>query len=171
MSPLRYQCASCGEIHEGLPDVAFDAPIYYQQLGEEGRRRFALLTPDWCSIRDEDFFIRGCLPIPILDQPAQFMWGIWVSLSRPHFEKYLQIFDADPPPGEGPYFGWFSNRIPGYPDTLNLKTRVHLQPRGVRPLIELEPTDHPLSIHAREGLLLDDLVRLIDPWLHPTPGS
>lgn len=167
MSSLSFTCAVCGEAHEGLPDVAFDSPIYYHQLSPEDRRRFALLTSDWCSIRDEDFFIRTCLPVPIIDRDRTFMWGVWVSVSRPNFERYLRFFNEDPPEGEGPWFGWFSNRIPGYPDTINLKTHVHLQPRGARPILELEPTDHPLSVHSREGLPLDDLVRLVDPWLHP----
>jgi hypothetical protein len=35
---------------------------------------------------------------------------------------------------------------------LSLKTMVHTQPVGVRPSIELEPTDHPLAIEQREGI-------------------
>ena len=43
----------------------------------------------------------------------------------------------------GPFFGWLSTRLPAYPDPLNLKTRVYLLDDGLRPSIELEPTDHP----------------------------
>lgn len=55
-------------------------------------------------------------------------------------------------------FGWFSNSLPGYPETMNLK--CHVQPResGLRPIIELEPTDHPLSIQQREGIKFEEAV-------------
>jgi hypothetical protein len=40
MAEIRYRCATCGEMHEGVPDVGYDAPIYYyHQLAEEERRR------------------------------------------------------------------------------------------------------------------------------------
>ena len=55
---------------------------------------------------------------------------------------------------EEPYFGWLSTSIPGYPDTLNLKTHVHTRAIGIRPFIELEPTNHPLAIEQREGITL-----------------
>lgn len=164
---IRFTCATCGEIHEGIPDVAFDAPYYFHQLNPEQRATMAKLSDDFCSINDEDFFIRTCLRIPIRGYDDDFMWGVWVSLSRENFERYRQVFDQDPPPeGEGPYFGWFSNRIEGYPETLTLKTRVHLQPDGARPLLELEPTDHPLSVHSREGIELEELIELIGDRLH-----
>ena len=49
-------------------------------------------------------------------------------------------------------FGWFSNSLPGYPETLSLKCMLHARPGGLRPLIELEATDHPLSVAQRQGI-------------------
>ena len=53
---------------------------------------------------------------------------------------------------DGPYFGWFATRLGQWPETLQLKTHVHLRPPPLRPVIELEPTDHPLAIAQREGI-------------------
>ena len=53
---------------------------------------------------------------------------------------------------EPPYFGWFSTSLPGYPETLNLKTLVHTRAVGLVPWIELEPTDHPLAVEQRTGI-------------------
>ena len=50
------------------------------------------------------------------------------------------------------WFDWLCNMIDGYPDTLSLKTMVRLRDQGERPLIELEPTDHPLAIEQRDGI-------------------
>ncbi len=54
---------------------------------------------------------------------------------------------------EPPYFGWLVTELPVYPEsTLLLKTHVRTRAVGVRPLIELEPTDHPLAVEQREGI-------------------
>lgn len=165
-SAFRFKCSCCGGWHEGLPDLAFAAPAYYEQLSDEHKRTHARKSDDFCSIDDEDFFIRGVLLIPILGSDAHFGWGAWVSLSRENFRRYLELYDAPDPTGEGPYFGWFSNTLPWYPDTLSLKTNVHLQPYPDRPLIELEPTDHPLSIHQRNGIDLSTLQQIVEANIH-----
>jgi len=149
-----------------VPDIAYDSPIYYHALGEDERRTRATLTSDLCDIDRKDFFIRGCLAVPIKGSSEEFVWGVWVSLSATNFARYMELFDAKPPDGEGPWFGWLSNRLPGYPQTLSLKTSVALQPRRQRPRITLEPTDHPLAVHQREGIALDDLLSIVGPRLH-----
>ncbi len=167
LSEFSFVCHCCGQRHEGLPDLAFDAPYYYEQLSDEQKRTIAKKSDDFCSINDEDFFIRGILFTPIIGMDLDFGWGVWVSLSRTNFQRYIELFNAEDPSGEGPYFGWFSNRMPWYPETLSLKTNVHLQPYPHRPRIELEPTDHPLSIHQREGIDLPTLQAILEANLHP----
>src|SRR5215831_8075762 len=44
-----------------------------------------------------------------------------------------------------------STKVPGYPDTAFLKTMVHQREVGVRPSVELEPTDRPLAVDQRDG--------------------
>lgn len=53
---------------------------------------------------------------------------------------------------EPPMFGWLSTSLPGYPETLSLKTHLYQREVGRRPLIELEPTDHPLAVEQRTGI-------------------
>jgi hypothetical protein len=128
--------------------------------------RRASLTTDTCVIDDKDFFVRVCLPIPIRESENEFVWGVWVSLSERNFRRYVDMFKADPPNGEGPYFGWLCNNLPGYPETLSLKTDVHLQKGGQRPRIKVEPTDHPLAVHQRDGIPLDDLLTILGDRVH-----
>jgi hypothetical protein len=64
----------------------------------------------------------------------------------------LDLWDVSGREKEKPYFGWLSNSIPGYPETINLKTLVYTQPVGVRPEIELDPTDHSLALEQRNGI-------------------
>jgi len=163
---IKYTCATCGKEHEGLPDLAFDSPIYYRQLPVEEREKRAVLTSDTCVVDETDFFVRACLAIPIRGREVPFVWGVWVTLSKQNFLRYSEFLGQDPPEGEGPYFGWFSNRLPGYPDTLNLKTHLLLRAGGTRPLVQLESTDHPLAVHQREGINLDDLLGILEENAH-----
>jgi hypothetical protein len=158
---FSFRCKTCGEIHDGLPDLGFDAPIYYAQIPENGRDERTFLNSDLCSIEDEDFFVRGCLEIPIKGRPEVFVWGVWVSLSKSNFLRYVEIYNASDISGERPFFGWLSNQLPYYPDTLNLKTMVYVRPHPRRPSIQLEPTDHPLSVHQREGIAVEELIEII----------
>jgi hypothetical protein len=99
-----------------------------------------------------DFFVRGCLEIPIIGRDDRFVWGMWVSVSETNFHRILDLWSASDAENEPPMFGWLCNDIPLYPRTLELATHVHLRSGGRRPAIELEPTDHPLAIEQREGI-------------------
>jgi len=83
------------------------------------------------------------------------MWDVWVSLSKVNFDRTMELWEIEGREGEEPYFGWLSTSIPGYPETLNLRTNVHTRAIGVRPLIELEPTNHPLAFEQREGITVE----------------
>jgi hypothetical protein len=108
------------------------------------------LKSDTCIIDGEDHFIRGVIEVPIHDYKHAFGFGVWVSLKHENFLNYLEKFDSDE---IGPYFGWLCTRIAYYSqDTRALKTMAHFRSGGLRPLIELEPTDHPLAVDQRKGI-------------------
>lgn len=64
----------------------------------------------------------------------------------------LDLWEAPVIEDEPPKFGWLCNKISNYPNTLHLKTNLHLRGGNLRPSIELEPTDHPLAIEQRQGI-------------------
>ena len=158
-------------MHEGLPDLAFDAPYYYHTVPEAERAQRCTLTSDLCSIDDEDFFIRGCLEVPIAGGDESFAWGVWMSVSRANYRKYVEHYDDPDQSGLGPFVGWLSVRLPGYPDTLKLVVRAHLNDGGERPSLELEPTDHPLAVDQREGVPFERLREIVEASLHPPAAS
>jgi hypothetical protein len=162
-----FVCSSCGQFHEGLPmDFAFDEPIYAHALSPEEKETRCELTPDWCVIDNEHFFVRGRLEIPVIDGPRSFVWGLWTSLSEKNFKRTQELWNVAGRENEPPYFGWLSNSVPGYPETLNLKTRAHTRAVGERPFIELEPTDHPLAVEQREGITMARVQQIAERLLH-----
>jgi hypothetical protein len=52
---------------------------------------------------------------------------------------------------------------------VNLKARIHLRDDGVRPYIELEPTDHPLAIEQRLGISVERVAEIYAQIMH-APG-
>jgi hypothetical protein len=116
------------------------------------KRRKTFLDEDFCSIEDEHFFVRGLLNLPIVGTDKTFGWGVWGSLSRENFKKLLAMHDDPEREKLPPMFSWLSNELAEYPSTLNLKMYAHIQKPGWRPLFELEPTDHPLSLEYRNGI-------------------
>lgn len=152
-SGATYRCAVCGREHDGPPlSYGFGAPLAYYQVPRWLRWYRCHLTTDTCRIGEKHFFILGNIRIPIRGEDKSFSWTAWVSLSHANFERSLAVWQTDGREKEPPYFGWLSTSIPGYPETLSLKTMVHTQPVGMRPEIELEPTDHPLSLEQRNGI-------------------
>ncbi len=163
---FRFKCVSCGEWHEGMPSFGAEAPVYYDEVAPEERERRCILGTDDCVIDDKFFFVRGCLDIPVHGERDSFSWGVWVSLSRQNFEEFARHFDTRQRSHVGPFFGWLSSRLPLYPDSVNLKTRVHLRDDGIRPYIELQPSDHPLALEQRDGISPDRVAEIFAFFHH-----
>ena len=163
---LTFSCGTCGEVHEGLPDYGYDTPIYYCGIPEAERAARCQINSDICVIDNEHFFVRAVLLVPILGTEESFGWGLWVSLAEADFRRTLELWDAEDVIGEGPFYGLLSNRLPFYPDTLELAVRVHLQNGGQRPRLELEPSDHPLACEQRDGLSWDRTIELAERLMH-----
>jgi hypothetical protein len=165
---ISYLCRCCGERHDGLAmSYGTTAPAYWDPAlaGDEA----SMLEQEQCIIKAEHFFVRGRLVIPVTGAPpgTEFDWGVWVSLSRQNFAGAMSLWNTVGREQTEPYFGWLSTELPLYqPSTLSLKTHVHTQPVGKRPLVELEPTDHPLAVEQRTGITLARVQEIAETLLH-----
>jgi hypothetical protein len=166
---MRFTCATCGAEHD-VDDISFgtDAPLQWDLLSDNERSQ-SILGGEQCEIESAEgrsFYIRGCLEIPIRGTNRTFAWGVWCSLSE---KSYLEIAEHWHDPKRAildPHFGWLCTKIPGYPDTAFLKTMVHQRDVGVRPSVELEPTNHPLSVDQRGGIEENRLKEIVMGLLH-----
>jgi len=153
-----------------MDEISFGAnnPFQWEFLSENERKN-SLLTQEQCRIKKSEsthYFIRACMDIPIKGTDQFFAWGVWVSLSEQSFLEISEHWDDPERINFGPYFGWLCTRIPEYPDTMLLKEMVHQRQIGLRPLVQLEPTDHPLAMHQRDGIESEKLKQIIIKLLH-----
>jgi hypothetical protein len=157
---FRFKCTTCDEWHEGMPSFGADAPLYLNSIPEVDRDKRCSLTSDTCVVDDSYFFVHGRLEIPVLGDPEPFAWGVWVSLSKSNFDLFNAYFEEPKRSHIGPFFGWLSAELPLYPSTQSLKTNVHLRDNGLRPMVELEPTDHPLAVEQRNGISVERVAEI-----------
>jgi hypothetical protein len=160
----RWTCACCNKQFDSLPlDYGFRAPDHWLALSDEERQKLGRITDDVCLIDTEEgrqIFIRGCLEIPIVDHDDLFTWGVWTSVSEKSYARILELWNSPVSEDEPPLFGWLCNNISQYPDTLSLKTNLHLRDHGLRPAITLSRTDHPLYLQQRDGITLEQVAKI-----------
>jgi hypothetical protein len=149
-----------------MPSFGADAPLSYYAVPEPERAQRCQLGNDDCTIDGEHYFVRGCIEIPVHGHSEPFTWGVWVSLSETSFNAWVDCFHETERSHMGPFFGWLNESLKPYPETLNLKTRVHLRDDGIRPYIELEPTDHPLAREQREGIAGERVAEIYAAMVH-----
>ena len=170
MTLTTFTCSCCGETFEGPPLFwHFEAPASWSSLSLEEQEAMGQLSSDQCIINEEDYFVHGLVEIPILGSDEVFAWGVWVSLSKANFDRACDLWEDENRISEPPYFGWLCNSVPGYPDSLHLKTRVHTRALGQRPFVELEPTDHPLAVEQRDGITWDRVREIAEMMYHGNP--
>lgn len=166
---MKFKCSTCLEDHD-LSQISFgaDAPEQWYLLTDP-ERESSELDQEQCIIETAEgchFFIRACLEIPVRGTDQHFVWGVWCSLSEASFDEMSEYWENPDRIKMGPYFGWLCTRIPGYPDTMFMKTSVHQRGLGERPIVKLEESDHILSQHQWKGIEENELKNIVMPLLH-----
>ena len=168
-----WTCHGCGKKHEEpplsygvpLPDALLDIPQ------SQWKRRLKVVDDEVCILDKKHFYIRGNIEIPLKGRREVFGYTVWASLSKTNFERAIVRWGDRGRTKEPPYFSWVSNNLPGYPPTLNLAARIHTREPGVRPFIELEPTDHPLAVEQKMGIDMRRVREIAESNLHPDLGE
>jgi len=136
-------------------------PTVVSKLSNAERDRRVVISSDQCILDDEYFFILGTLDLPIQGSDEFLRWIAWSTLSRTSFERADELWNIDGRESEPPYFGWLRNQIPGFPDSLHIKVRVHTQPLGCRPMFEVVEDGHPIGDAQRRGITSEKADELI----------
>lgn len=166
MLAYSWTCRCCGKQHDELPlHWGAEVPDYYHAIPEAERTDRAELSEDFCCLDGEHFFIRGRVEIPIIGHSERFSWGVWTTLSETSMDTVRRAWQRSDRQSIGHFFGWLSTSLPLYPETINLKTFVHINPPPIIPSIELETTDHPLSVEQRRGMSLQRAIEIAEALL------
>lgn len=163
---FEFQCHRCGQVHKGMPRLGPGVPDSYHEVSTVEQAARCALSADDCVIDGTWFFVRGALEIPVAFEDEAFAWLVWVSLDVAGYKAWRAACDLPRRVPAGPFQGWLNTRLPGYPDTLNLKVRLHLREHGRHPFVEVEPTDHPLAVEQQGGIAAGRVVQLYTIAVH-----
>jgi hypothetical protein len=133
------------------------------------RSRRVSLEGDTCVIDGKSFFVRGCLEIPVVKSRHPFVWGVWVNVSRTSFLKFQRLLGVADRSHHGPLAGKLCSPPRPYPDSMNLRAKVHFRDDGLRALVELEASEHPLAIEQRNGITRKRLSDICSLMIHNSP--
>jgi hypothetical protein len=105
-------------------------------------------------VAGDDRFILANIELPVKHLlGAQFVWTCWISLSDGSYQRMRRLWNRPGRERQEAAFGYVSSALPTYePSTVALKSRIHTRAAGLRPSVELEPTEHPLAAEQRDGI-------------------
>jgi hypothetical protein len=150
---MPYKCSICGKEHDQVMDLAFQKPEDYFRVPERLRNWKIKLTSDLCTIDNRVFLIRGVLPIPVMDNPQGFRWGVWAAVDKASFRRYKELWNVDGT-NEPTFAGTLANVFPIYPETYGLELDVQLHTAKERPSYHLRPSDHLLYAEQKDGITM-----------------
>jgi hypothetical protein len=135
LEATAWTCSCCRQIHTTTPfSFAADFPDNYANMTEDERINRAVISSDQCIIDGSEFWIRGCLEIPIRDTDEIFLWGLWASLFEEDFDTIHDHWETlNREKLIGPFKGRLGNKLTLYPSTTDLKLTVRIEPVGTRP--------------------------------------
>jgi hypothetical protein len=162
LSAISWTCSCCGQVLEGLPPaMAFAAPDNWTYL-DVAQKNEQNIDSDFCLIKSADgneHYIRCVLPFEIAGTGEAFEFGVWMSVSEASWHIYREGFDTRNYQSEG-CFGYLSNRIAGFSDTINLPADVYFGKNNQRPRVQLHESEHPLVLAQINGLQLSAVENL-----------
>lgn len=160
-----WKCTKCDLEHEGMFDLMAFAPDHWEKE-EEYEPNSALrydgdfLSEDFCILGGEHFFVRCVFDIPVHGMVEKFGLGVWSTLSRANFDRYVDGFDGGSYSDLGPWTGWFSNRFKPFDDSINHPCWVHPQLGRQRPAVTLHEEGHELARAQLEGITPERLLEI-----------
>jgi hypothetical protein len=163
-----FVCRTYGQTHEEVPlSFAANFPDMYANMSESDRGARALISSDQCIVDETWFFIRGCLEIPVLDGDDPFIWGLWALVTEDVFNELSESWEEQGrETRRGPFKARPANSLSVYPETLNLKLRIIVQPVSTRPIFVLEEEHHSLATAQQRGISRLEAMELSATLLH-----
>lgn len=153
MSDESFICSTCGQRHPGLSkDYGFRLPDEVHALGYVDRYLRSRSNADLCTLDGGRYFLRGVLPVPLIQANDDFCWGVWVEVDEMTHDTYAQGFESDL--SKHPLRpGRLANNIPGYAGTVGLAVDIRFQDEGTWPLLAFPRSSvHALAHEQHHGI-------------------
>jgi hypothetical protein len=163
-----FSCTICHKWHDRLPmSYSVKVPSAVAAIPKSELDQRVVFTLDQCVIDRRQFYLRGRIPVPVIDQAEPFIWGVWAQVGEPDFVRANAMWKTEGREKEKSFRGWLNTPIPLYAGTMSLELSVQTQPVGRRPHFELVDSAHPLAVEQRNGITMTRVREIAEAFLHP----
>ena len=163
-----FSCTICHKWHDRLPmSYSVKVPSAVAAIPKSELDQRVVFTLDQCVIDRRQFYLRGRIPVPVIDQAEPFIWGVWAQVGEPDFVRANAMWKTEGREKEKSFRGWLNTPIPLYDGTMSLELSVQTQPVGRRPHFELVDSAHPLAVEQRNGITMTRVREIAEAFLHP----
>jgi hypothetical protein len=140
-----------------MPDPVFRRPDAISALTSDEKRGRVLESNDRCALRGEGgahrYFVRGVLPVRLLDGSGTAAWGLWAEVSETDATVIHDQWDAPDQSATPLMTARLANRVPGYPDTVGLPVSLQLTGPKSRPTLSFSRDSiHPFARECMAGV-------------------
>lgn len=161
---MKNYCRKCGLVHDEWPSLEFCHPFYYSRLSRSEQEGQAELIHDFCTIRNPsqtDHYIRAMITQKVNDHCDTLQYAVWILLNEDCFEDYSKNYFSND--HEAVYFGFLSNQIPGYNNTLSVRVTIYAHKGMERPeaVPHKDQTRNKFVSDFYNGISADDVQRKI----------
>ena len=105
-------------------------------------------TDDYYACEEKYFYIRGILPLPVLEAGRNYHLGVWVQVSSNSFNKIWDLWDDKNQSNEPPIRALLANDIHLHENTQNIEVEIQLTGPTSRPNVIVK--DHESSLYKEQ---------------------
>lgn len=153
-------CSCCGKEITGLPlDYSMRLPDNILALPHSEHDNVSQPIKSLISYNDEEFYIRGVIPIEVKGTDDYLVFGVWVEVEEEGYHRAYEAWVESHDKKaifEGAIIGRLANEFPTalYPDTFNHLLAIFDRPEIAAQCL-LKETDHPFSLEQYEGVTIE----------------
>ena len=126
-----FACNTCGEWHDAPPlSYSVKAPLATIEIPMDQLEQRVVWTPDQCVIDGRDFYLRGRIPVPVVELDEPFIWGVWAKITRENFVRTNDLWAVIGRETEPAFPGRLDTELFLFGDTINLEVSVQTQAVG-----------------------------------------
>ncbi len=158
-----FKCGTCGKFHIGLPmDMEFKKPGRYFEIPAKERNSRIYVSTDVCVVDDNEFYIRGVLPIPVANSIDKFRWGLWAKVEKNDFDIYAEYWDGNLTENLPALHGLLSGSMKHYPDSDMTPVEIYLQTGDQRPIFKVISDESSLGSDQKKGITIEKVHSFVE---------
>ncbi len=147
------RCATCGKDHPADEiELSFRRPDDTATLSDEERSQFVKENSDLSVLREERFFVRALLPLPVASRRRPYSIGLWVEVSQATFERIRALWKEPTQADEPSFEARIANDLPFTSSTLGMPARLQLTGPTTRPEVIVLPASNVIYQEQSNGI-------------------